>query len=152
MRLRWLSSAMALGASAMLNENKLKMPTEQRYPFVILPRNIFGGQIASAQKTGKPNVIPLDKTVFWISLDNFRDEDHPSLSGAGGNPENYRLWSGYRVEPCGTDLVLKSWSGACEGAVPDWAGINKLCLAITAAVVLNGWTLVTDFKWLFESK
>lgn len=76
---------MALGHSATLNENKLKMPTEQRYLFVTLPRNVFEEQIFSAQKTGKPNAIPLDKTVFWVSLDNFRDEDHPCPSCAGGD-------------------------------------------------------------------
>lgn len=76
---------MALGPSATLNENKLKMPTEQRYLFVTLPRNVFEEQISSAQKTGKPNAIPLGKTIFQTSLESFRDEDHPCLSGAGGD-------------------------------------------------------------------
>lgn len=67
----------------MLNEDKLKMPTEQRYLFITLPRNVFEEQISSAQKTGKPNAIPLDKTVFRISLDDFRDEDRPCPSGVG---------------------------------------------------------------------
>lgn len=124
MRLRGLSSAMDLGLSATLNENKLKMPTEQRYLFVTLPRNVFE-EISSAQKTGKPNAIPLDKRVFQISLGNFRDEDHPCPSGAGGDHwelqagkwlQGWVLWT----DPSGQGP--KELVGAWEGAVPDWAG------------------------------
>lgn len=53
---------MALGTSAMLNENKPKMLTEQKCPFVTLPRNVSEEQISSAQKIRNSNAVPLEKT------------------------------------------------------------------------------------------
>lgn len=46
----------------MLDETKTKMLTEEKYSFVILPRNISEEQISLSQKNRKPNVIPLGKT------------------------------------------------------------------------------------------
>jgi len=71
----------------MLNENKTKMLTAQKYTFVTLPRNLSEEQIPSAQKIEKPNALPLEKTkcnVFCISLDSSRAKCHPCPSSAAG--------------------------------------------------------------------
>lgn len=42
--------------------------------------------------------------------------------------ESYRLGSGCRAEPYGTDPLgqgPKELMGACEGPVPDWAGVKQ---------------------------
>lgn len=46
----------------MLNENKTKTLAEQKYPFVTLTRKVSEEHVSSAQKIGKPNAIPLEKT------------------------------------------------------------------------------------------
>lgn len=64
-----------LDISTMLDETRTKMLTEEKYSFVILPRNISEEQISLSQKNRKPNVIPLGKiksNILQISLENSR--------------------------------------------------------------------------------
>lgn len=63
---------MALGTSAMLDENKTKMLTEQKYPFVTLPRNVSEEQISSAQKIRNSNAVPLEKNKMKYPSDKPR--------------------------------------------------------------------------------
>lgn len=122
---------MALGTSAMLNENKPKMLTEQKCPFVTLPRNVSEEQISSAQKIRNSNAVPLEKTkwnILQISPDNSRAKGHPCPSGAGGDRwDQQAAGVAAGLSPVWQTLILKAdvWlCGACE-EVSDGEGWKK---------------------------